>query len=158
MGCGQQRSCRRSPYQARSSCASGATPKGSITRFDDGELDSLARRARDLAAAVTEVTGAPAICLLVFGRGDPYFHVVVIARSEDVPPRHRSATSSNSCPTTSTQPNPPAWSPQSETCTSGLRPRSRTGATGLPHHLGPLRSEQPGRVGTCCLTAWSALL
>ncbi|WP_410589297.1 hypothetical protein [Amycolatopsis sp. lyj-23] len=61
-----------------------------ITGLDDDELDTFARRARDLVAAVTEVTGAPATYLLVFGENHPHFHVVVTARGEDVPPHRRS--------------------------------------------------------------------
>ncbi|WP_410631613.1 hypothetical protein [Amycolatopsis sp. cmx-4-83] len=61
-----------------------------ITGLDDGELDSLARRARDLVAAITEVTGAPATYLLVFGENYPHFHAVVAARGDDVPPDRRS--------------------------------------------------------------------
>ncbi|WP_410575434.1 hypothetical protein [Amycolatopsis sp. cmx-4-61] len=61
-----------------------------ITGLDDDELNSLARRARDLVAAVTEVTGAPATYLLVFGENYPHFHAVVTARGEDVPQQLRS--------------------------------------------------------------------
>ncbi|WNV83008.1 hypothetical protein [Umezawaea sp. Da 62-37] len=61
-----------------------------ITGLNDDELHSLARRARDLVGAVTEVTGAPATYLLVFGENYPHFHAVVTARGEDVPPQHRS--------------------------------------------------------------------
>ncbi|MFJ2060120.1 hypothetical protein ACIOMM_29835 [Streptomyces sp. NPDC087908] len=40
---------------------------------------------RDLVAAVTEATGAPATYLLVFGENHPHFHALVTARGEDVP-------------------------------------------------------------------------
>ena len=36
-------------------------------------------------AAVTEVTGAPATYLLVFGENYLHFHVLVAARGDDVP-------------------------------------------------------------------------
>ncbi|WP_410623649.1 hypothetical protein [Amycolatopsis sp. cmx-8-4] len=62
-----------------------------ITGLDDDELHTLARRARDLVTAVTDVTGAPATYLLVFGENYPHFHMVVTARGEDVPPHRRSA-------------------------------------------------------------------
>lgn len=56
----------------------------------DAELDTMARRARDLTAAVTEVTGAPATYLLVFGENFPHFHAMIAARGDDVPPERRS--------------------------------------------------------------------
>ncbi|MFI8003506.1 hypothetical protein [Streptomyces sp. NPDC086010] len=56
-----------------------------ITGLDEEELASFARRARDLVAAVTDVTGAPATYLLVFGENHPHFHALVTARGEDVP-------------------------------------------------------------------------
>lgn len=61
-----------------------------ITGLNDDELHSLARRARDLVAAVTDATGAPATYLLVFGENYSHFHMVVTARGEDVPPHRRS--------------------------------------------------------------------
>ena len=61
-----------------------------ITGLDDDELSSFAKRARDLVAAVTETTGAPATYLMVFGENYPHFHVVVTARGEDVPADRRS--------------------------------------------------------------------
>ena len=57
-----------------------------ITGLDDEELSSYGHRARDLAAAVTDVTGAPATYLLVFGENYPHFHALVAARGHDVPP------------------------------------------------------------------------
>jgi diadenosine tetraphosphate (Ap4A) HIT family hydrolase len=60
-----------------------------ITGLDDGELATFARRARDLVAAVTEVTGAPATYLLVFGESYPHFHALIAARGDDVPPESR---------------------------------------------------------------------
>jgi len=60
-----------------------------ITGLNGAELAGFARRARDLVAAVTEVTAAPATYLLVFGENYPHFHVLVAARGEDVPPELR---------------------------------------------------------------------
>lgn len=60
-----------------------------ITGLDSDELSTLAFRARDLVAAVTKVTGAPATYLMVFGENYPHFHVLVAARGEDVPPELR---------------------------------------------------------------------
>lgn len=61
-----------------------------ITGLHEAELNSLARRARDLIAAVSEVTGAPATYLLVFGENYPHFHAVITARGADIPPGRRS--------------------------------------------------------------------
>ncbi|MER5948141.1 hypothetical protein ABT127_19005 [Streptomyces sp. NPDC001904] len=61
-----------------------------ITGLDEAELATFARRARDLVAAVTEVTGAPTTYLLVFGENHPHFHALITARGEDVPPDRRS--------------------------------------------------------------------
>lgn len=60
-----------------------------ITGLDEAELASFARRARDLVAAVTEATGAPATYLLVFGENHPHFHALITARGADVPPDRR---------------------------------------------------------------------
>ncbi|MFE0207144.1 hypothetical protein [Streptomyces sp. NPDC058985] len=60
-----------------------------ITGLDEAELATFARRARDLVAAVTEATGAPATYLLVFGENHPHFHALVTARGEDVPADRR---------------------------------------------------------------------
>jgi diadenosine tetraphosphate (Ap4A) HIT family hydrolase len=60
-----------------------------ITGLDPDELSTLGFRARDLVAAVTEVTGAPATYLMVFGENYPHFHVLVAARGEDIPPELR---------------------------------------------------------------------
>ncbi len=57
-----------------------------ITGLDDEELASYGRRARDLVAAVTEVTDAPATYQLVFGENYPHFHTLIAARGDDVPP------------------------------------------------------------------------
>ena len=61
-----------------------------LTGLDDAELGSLGRRARDLVAAVTDVTGAPATYLFVFGENYPHFHAVITARGEHVPENRRS--------------------------------------------------------------------
>lgn len=61
-----------------------------ITGLDDAELDTLGRRARDLTAAVTEVTGAPATYLMVFGENHKHFHALIAARGDDVPADRRS--------------------------------------------------------------------
>lgn len=60
-----------------------------ITGLDRAELDSVAHRARDLTAAVTEVTGAPATYLMTFGENNRHFHVLITARGEDVPTDRR---------------------------------------------------------------------
>lgn len=56
-----------------------------ITGLDDEELATLGVRARDLVGAVTEVTSAPAVYLMVFGESYAHFHVLVAARGDDVP-------------------------------------------------------------------------
>lgn len=60
-----------------------------ITGLNDAELATFARRARDLVAAVTEVTGAPATYLLVFGENHPHFHALITARGTHIPPEQR---------------------------------------------------------------------
>ncbi|HEY1177251.1 MAG TPA: hypothetical protein VGF17_13935 [Phytomonospora sp.] len=60
-----------------------------ITGLDDAELDTFARRARNLVAAVTEATGAPATYLLVFGENHRHFHALVAARGAHVPADRR---------------------------------------------------------------------
>ena len=60
-----------------------------ITGLDPDELSTLGLRARDLVAAVTEVTGAPATYLMVFGENYPHFHALIAARGHDVPPELR---------------------------------------------------------------------
>ncbi|MEU3512504.1 hypothetical protein ABZ733_32460 [Streptomyces longwoodensis] len=61
-----------------------------LTGLNDEELGSFARRARDLTAAVTEATGAPAAYLLVFGENNPHFHALITARPDNVPEDRRS--------------------------------------------------------------------
>ena len=48
-----------------------------LTGLDDAELSALGHRARDLVAAVTEATGAPATYLLHFGENYRHFHALV---------------------------------------------------------------------------------
>jgi diadenosine tetraphosphate (Ap4A) HIT family hydrolase len=60
-----------------------------ITGLNDDELGTFSYRARDLVAAVTEVTGAEATYLLVFGESYPHFHVLVAPRGADIPPERR---------------------------------------------------------------------
>lgn len=60
-----------------------------ITGLDPDELATLGGRARDLVAAVTEATGAPATYLMAFGENHRHFHVLVAARGADVPADRR---------------------------------------------------------------------
>lgn len=60
-----------------------------ITGLNDAELDVFGRRARDLVAAVSQVMGAPATYMLVFGENYAHFHVLVTPRGEDVPADRR---------------------------------------------------------------------
>lgn len=61
-----------------------------IGGLDENEVDTFGRRARDLVAAVTEVTGAPATYLMVFGENHRHFHALITARGDDVPTDRRS--------------------------------------------------------------------
>jgi diadenosine tetraphosphate (Ap4A) HIT family hydrolase len=56
-----------------------------LTGLDDAELSAFGHRARDLVAAVTEATGAPATYLLHFGESYRHFHALVAARGADIP-------------------------------------------------------------------------
>jgi diadenosine tetraphosphate (Ap4A) HIT family hydrolase len=60
-----------------------------LTGLDDAELSALGRRARDLVAAVTEATGAPATYLLHFGEKYRHFHALVAARGPEIPAAQR---------------------------------------------------------------------
>jgi diadenosine tetraphosphate (Ap4A) HIT family hydrolase len=60
-----------------------------ITGLDNAELAALPYRARDLVAAVTEVTGAAATYFLVFGENYPHYHALIAARGDDVPADRR---------------------------------------------------------------------
>lgn len=61
-----------------------------ITGLDDAESDSFGRRVRDLAAALTDVTGAPTSYLLAFCENHAHFHALITARNVDVPKDRRS--------------------------------------------------------------------
>ena len=52
--------------------------------LEDEELASFAFRARDLVAAVSRVTDAPATYLMMFGENYPHFHVLIAARGEEI--------------------------------------------------------------------------
>ncbi len=60
-----------------------------ITGLDDAESDSFGRRVRDLAAALTDVTGAPTSYLLAFCENNAHFHALIIARGVHVPEDRR---------------------------------------------------------------------
>ena len=60
-----------------------------ITGLDNDELSTFSYRARDLVAAVTEVTGAEATYLLVFGENYPHFHALITPRAAHVPAGRR---------------------------------------------------------------------
>jgi diadenosine tetraphosphate (Ap4A) HIT family hydrolase len=60
-----------------------------LTGLDDAELSALGHRARDLVAAVTDATGAPATYLLHFGENYRHFHALVAARGADIPAGQR---------------------------------------------------------------------
>ncbi len=60
-----------------------------LTGLDDAELSAFGHRARDLVAAVTEATGAPATYLLHFGENYRHFHALVAARGADIPVEQR---------------------------------------------------------------------
>ena len=60
-----------------------------ITGLNDTELATFAQRTRNVVAAVTEVTGAPATYLMIFGENYPHFHALITPRGEDVPAERR---------------------------------------------------------------------
>jgi len=62
-----------------------------ITGLNDAESDAFGRRARDLAAALAEVTGAPATYLVAFCENHLHFHALITARGADVPQDRRGA-------------------------------------------------------------------
>ncbi|MFD0635565.1 hypothetical protein ACFQ9X_32455 [Catenulispora yoronensis] len=66
-----------------------------ITGLNEDELATFGQRARDLVAAVTEATGAPATYLLSFGENYRHFHALIAARGAQVPPNGVTATSSS---------------------------------------------------------------
>ncbi|MDL4818585.1 hypothetical protein [Actinomadura opuntiae] len=61
-----------------------------ITGLSEGEQETFGRRAGDLVAAVTHATGAEATYMLMFGEAYPHFHVLITARTADVPSDRRS--------------------------------------------------------------------
>ncbi|GJF33701.1 hypothetical protein KNE206_64010 [Kitasatospora sp. NE20-6] len=61
-----------------------------ITGLTEEEQETFGRRARDLVDAVTRATGAEATYMLMFGEAFPHFHVLVTARTADVPADRRS--------------------------------------------------------------------
>jgi diadenosine tetraphosphate (Ap4A) HIT family hydrolase len=61
-----------------------------ITGLYDDESDAFGRRARDLAAALTDVTAAATTYLLAFCENHPHFHALIVARDADVPKDRRS--------------------------------------------------------------------
>ena len=61
-----------------------------LTGLGEAELAAFGRRARDLVAAVTEATGAPATYLLTFGENFRHFHAIVTARGHEIAPEYRS--------------------------------------------------------------------
>jgi diadenosine tetraphosphate (Ap4A) HIT family hydrolase len=60
-----------------------------ITGLNDAELATFAQRARDVIAAVAEVTGAQATYLMAFGENYPHFHALITPRGEEVPADRR---------------------------------------------------------------------
>ncbi|MFG3102270.1 hypothetical protein ACGFZL_17340 [Streptomyces sp. NPDC048182] len=61
-----------------------------ITGLNGEEQETFGRRARDLVAAVTEATGAETTYMLMFGEAFVHFHVLVAARTADIPADRRS--------------------------------------------------------------------
>ncbi|MEO6570671.1 MAG: hypothetical protein ABIO83_03920 [Ilumatobacteraceae bacterium] len=60
-----------------------------IAELTDDEADTFGRRARDLIAAVDEVTGAPTTYIMGYGENHRHFHVLITARGDDIPPEQR---------------------------------------------------------------------
>ncbi len=60
-----------------------------LTGLNPQELATLGVRARDLVAAIADVTAASATYLLGFGENYRHFHLLVAARGEDVPADRR---------------------------------------------------------------------
>lgn len=58
--------------------------------LDDAESDTFGRRARDLSATLSEVTGAPVTYLMSFSENYSHFHALITARGSDVPQDRRS--------------------------------------------------------------------
>lgn len=60
-----------------------------LTGLEADELDTFAWRARNLVAATEQVTDVPMTYMLLFGDNNPHFHVLVIARGDDIPEDRR---------------------------------------------------------------------
>lgn len=60
-----------------------------ITGLNDEELAALGHHARDVVAAVTEVTNAEATYMVAFGEAFPHFHMLITPRGAQVPPERR---------------------------------------------------------------------
>ena len=60
-----------------------------ITDLSDDEADALGRRARDLIAAISDVTGAPTTYIMGFGENHRHFHVLIAARGDEIPTEKR---------------------------------------------------------------------
>jgi diadenosine tetraphosphate (Ap4A) HIT family hydrolase len=60
-----------------------------LTGLDEAETATFGRHAHDLASALEQVTGAPAVYLLSFGENYRHFHALLAARGEQVPPELR---------------------------------------------------------------------
>ncbi|MBP0457202.1 hypothetical protein JFN87_06765 [Streptomyces bomunensis] len=60
-----------------------------ITGLDVPEQETFGRRARDMVAAVTAATGAEATYMLMFGENYRHFHVLIAARTADLPADRR---------------------------------------------------------------------
>ncbi|NMO03666.1 hypothetical protein HH308_20840 [Gordonia sp. TBRC 11910] len=60
-----------------------------ITGIDDAEAATLGTRARDLASALSEVTGAQRVYQMAFGENHPHYHLLITARPETLPAARR---------------------------------------------------------------------
>lgn len=60
-----------------------------IADLSDDEAETFGRRARDLIAAISDVTGAPTTYIMGFGENYRHFHVLVTARGDEVPTERR---------------------------------------------------------------------
>ncbi len=61
-----------------------------ITALNEREAATFGPRLRDLSAAVGSATGAPTVYAVSFGESFPHYHVLVMARTDDVPADRRS--------------------------------------------------------------------
>jgi diadenosine tetraphosphate (Ap4A) HIT family hydrolase len=60
-----------------------------ITGLNETEQQTFGARASDLVAAVAEATGAEATYMLMFGENFPHFHVLITARTAEIPTDRR---------------------------------------------------------------------